>query len=186
MCSIDNCQAPVHARRLCDTHYMRWLRYGDPHFVHRIINNDGKRFWSQVDKQKECWVWTGCLYPTGYGLLRLQNRGVAAHRYSFFLHNGHWPKPFCLHSCDNRKCVNPSHLREGTHQSNMADMVARKRSPQNKGSRNPNAKLTEADIMTIKARTRDGETFVAVAKDYGVKDTCISRIHNEKSWTHVH
>lgn len=32
-----------------------------------------------------------------------------------------------LHSCDNPRCANPQHLREGTHAENKADAMARQR-----------------------------------------------------------
>lgn len=33
---------------------------------------------------------------------------------------------YALHSCDNKRCVNWWHLRPGTHEENMKDMVDRK------------------------------------------------------------
>ena len=36
-------------------------------------------------------------------------------------------KIMILHSCDNKKCINPEHLRQGTHEDNMKDVVARRR-----------------------------------------------------------
>lgn len=32
----------------------------------------------------------------------------------------------CCHSCDNRACINPLHLRWGTRQDNVDDMMARR------------------------------------------------------------
>lgn len=86
------------------------------------------RFWSYVDKSGECWLWTG-LIRHGYGSIQIDRTGhIRAHRYSWSLANGPIPDvAWVLHSCDVRNCVNPAHLRLGTSDDNVADMVARKR-----------------------------------------------------------
>ncbi len=33
ICSIDGCNKKYHAKRLCNTHYLRWLKFGNPMFV---------------------------------------------------------------------------------------------------------------------------------------------------------
>ena len=92
-----------------------------------------ERFWSKVALTADpsrCWEWQAATLKKGYGTVTVQRKSFLAHRFSWFLHHGTHPDPnlFVIHSCDNRKCVNPSHLREGTHLDNMRDMVLRNRS----------------------------------------------------------
>lgn len=93
-----------------------------------------ERFWDYVDKAPgqgsagECWIWKGILTASGYGTWNPSKGARFAHRYAFEQVAGEIPHGlFVLHSCDTRACVNPSHLRVGTHQDNMNDMLARNR-----------------------------------------------------------
>lgn len=88
--------------------------------------NDHVRFWSKVDKSGDCWVWTAYVQDSGYGWFRLQGRSVRAHRVSYELANGPIPEGlYVLHSCDNKLCVKPEHLRVGTHAENVREAVER-------------------------------------------------------------
>ena len=87
-----------------------------------------ERFWSKVDIRgpDECWLWQGARHPDGYGRVG----GQQAHRVALSLDLGRPIREgMCvLHSCDNRPCVNPMHLREGTNAENVQDRVRRNRS----------------------------------------------------------
>ena len=89
-----------------------------------------KRFWSKVKKTSYCWLWTASVDGKGYGQIGAGGRGtgnVRAHRASWYLKYGVWPSLNLLHECDNRRCVNPDHLKEGTQKQNLQDMVKRGR-----------------------------------------------------------
>ena len=95
-----------------------------------------ERFLGKVDKTSStegCWEWTAGKHERGYGYFytskEYSNRKMDyAHRVSLFLHKGERHDDLCvLHSCDNPSCVNPEHLRWGTHKDNMRDMTAKER-----------------------------------------------------------
>lgn len=75
----------------------------------------------------KCWVSDEYHHDKdGYMTLRWEGRGCKAHRLSFFLHYGYWPK-VCRHTCDNPACYNWYHLEDGTAADNNRDTVARGR-----------------------------------------------------------
>jgi hypothetical protein len=75
-----------------------------------------------------CWPWKGGMYNQRpyfeyQKQKRLAYRIVYELTYGVELDTG----TMLLHSCDNSWCCNPAHLRPGTHQENMDDMVERDR-----------------------------------------------------------
>jgi hypothetical protein len=85
------------------------------------------RWESYVEKTDNCWRWTGTLARNCYGVLRVAGKTVTAHRLALELVGVDPEGMFVLHSCDNRICVNPSHLRLGTQADNINDMMQRNR-----------------------------------------------------------
>ena len=84
-------------------------------------------FWSRVDKTADCWVWQGPCFK-GYGYLGNNSKVFLAHRFAYESMNGPIPQGmFVLHRCDNRPCVNPSHLWLGTAKDNIRDCIAKGR-----------------------------------------------------------
>lgn len=77
-----------------------------------------------------CHEYTGYIGPTGYGDIIFKTQGWKVHRLLWILLNGpipEWPKAVVIHSCDNRKCINPAHLSLGTQQENIRDCVTKGR-----------------------------------------------------------
>lgn len=151
------------------------------------------RFWPKVDKRgpDECWPWTAGTDQHGYGKLSA-GRGVRlmrkAHRISWEIANGTPGKLHVLHRCDNPNCVNPAHLRLGTHAENIAEMDARGRRGGNGlpfGEDHGNAKLSEDDVREIRRLSAGGMSQRALARRFGVSRCPIRRVVRNEGWTHV-
>lgn len=104
-----------------------------------LTEHDIARFHFGVEKMSGgCWVWGGYTDPDGYGVFYVRRdgtrRAIRAHRVSYFIVFDEWP-PLVRHTCDNRACVRPEHLKPGTQAQNMRDMVERGRSL--RGERHP-------------------------------------------------
>ena len=146
-----------------------------------------ERFWEKVHRSEGCWEWTAHRKQGGYGQFNLCNgRGlILAPRFAWEEYNGPIPEGLnVLHRCDNPPCVRPDHLFLGTIADNQADMAAKGRSP--RGEVNGRVKLTEDQVMTIRARyALTGVTQGQLADDYGVTRSNIGCIVGGKSWRHL-
>lgn len=107
-CSVSDCSAPGYAHELCNRHYLRARKYGDPSQPSLTAE---ERFWLKVDKDTVdgCWLWIGAKKPSGYGGFR----GTQAHRWIWVHLNGSIPEELEVDHffCNRRDCVNPQHLR---------------------------------------------------------------------------
>jgi hypothetical protein len=138
-CSIAGCDSPALAKKLCSKHWKRVRKGLDPSAPSRFELTDSQRFWAKAKilGPNDCWLWTGGTQsnpPHLYGSAYCNGKKMSAHRAAWVLTNGPISdQSLCLlHSCDTPLCVNPSHLRLGTHQQNMDDKVARNRTNRNK------------------------------------------------------
>lgn len=148
-----------------------------------------------------CWLWTEGCFSVGYGAIKVGGENIGAHVASFLEHGGilTLEKPFVLHSCHTRLCINPAHLRAGTPLENAQDMVQCGRIARGdrqglrchperaaRGERHANAKLTNNLVLVIRGMFRDGrKSQREIAAICGVAKCTISRIAQHQTWRHV-
>jgi hypothetical protein len=146
-----------------------------------------ERFMSHVAKGPSCWDWQASKMNSGYGQFGILGKMRQAHRVSYELHVGPIPDGMSiLHSCDNKICVNPAHLRAGTRAENLKEAYERKRRavPDLRGEKHPGAQITASDAMRMRDLRTTGMTVAAIAKRYGVKRSLVSDVVNKRTWRH--
>ena len=152
-----------------------------------LTEQDKTRFWSKVLVlgEDECWIWTGCCDVNGYGHLTLNGKTWRAHRLAYLLANGFIPEGMQInHRCNNRKCVNPRHLKTGTHQDNSNDMTRAGR--QATGETHGRTELTDAQVSEIRNLYATGDySQREIGERFGVASNTISFIIAGKTWVHA-
>jgi DNA-binding transcriptional regulator YiaG len=145
------------------------------------------RFWSKVEKKEagECWNWQCGKGWNGYGQFFIDKKNIRAHRFSYELHHNRKITPglIVMHTCDNRACVNPAHLVEGTVHENIQDKVNKNRQSRLPGERNGNSKLTEQQVLEI--REKIDKSNQELAELYNISKRNIHQIISRKRWSHI-
>ena len=132
-----------------------------------------------------CREWQGYVQRSrGYGAFNVGRRHWLAHRFAWERANGPIPKGlYVLHSCDNRVCCNPQHLSVGTHIENIRDCVAKRRHQHGEG--HSFAKLTEADVLALRAVRARGESLGPLVHALGVDYSTAWYAAAGVTWKHV-
>lgn len=148
------------------------------------------RFWEKVSKAphpKGCWEWIGSRDGCGYGRINVGGVSQKASRVAYRIAKGEIGSGLlCLHTCDNPRCVNPSHLYLGTAGDNAKDRVTRGRMPSTVGEANGRALLTETDVLSIRRDYAAGScTYQSLGIKYGVKFRTIADIVIKRTWRRV-
>lgn len=141
------------------------------------------RFESYLQPQPDgCIVWTGGKSKFGYGQFNIFPKIYRSHRVAWILAGRTIPNGYLIrHKCRTRACCNVEHLETGTHIDNVNDKFRDDTIP--RGEKLKQSKLTSEEVLEIRARAN--EPGKDLAEEFGVNKSCISKILNGKSWTHI-
>lgn len=133
-----------------------------------------------------CWIWHGSSGSGGYGLLWDGKKHRLAHRIAYELVVGPVSDDvLVLHSCHVRLCVNPEHLRPGTHLENSADCKAAGRDLHARGEKQHLAKLTAPAVLEMRRLRASGAKLRELSERFGVSQVQVSNIVRGKHWAHL-
>lgn len=114
----------------------------------------------------DCHLWMAHTGTSGHGRIGIMGKVKFAHRISYEIYVGPIPEGLSvLHNCDVPYCVNPNHLRLGTHAENMKDCAIRGR-----------ALTTPAQVRKIKNDLADGVRQCDIAREHGLSLKYVYRI----------
>ncbi len=118
-----------------------------------------------------CWLYLGYLDKYGYG----NAGGKFVHRLSYQHHKQTIlnPSQLLLHSCDQPSCINPEHLRIGTHKDNAEDRIKRGRHKLHILGKSPEY------VSIIRSSTK---TNRVLSIELSLHKSIVSRIRNNLVW----
>lgn len=128
--------------------------------LHQLINMA-----ADADLTDTCSLWPFGKCGSGYPMVFRD--GVPVRGHAVIAESFHGPKPpqkqEAAHSCGNKACINPRHIRWASWQENSADKFKHGKQPL--GLSNHAAKLTDDEVRAVRSSTGSAKV---VAKKYGI------------------
>lgn len=150
--------------------------------------NTPEVLWSKVDvrSENECWTWKGMATKSGYGRTWINDVGYYAHR---VIYNLAYPGEitlkaptnrramgFLMHTCDNRICCNPAHLRVADIKTNNEDCVKKGRKKLPIGENHHKSVFTNDEIQQVLEMRKSGQTARQIAMTMNKKRPTIDSL----------
>jgi hypothetical protein len=149
----------------------------------KLIN----RFFSKVNikGEDECWEWVGAKNKDYYGNFYYKSYIVElSHRISWRICYGKIPKDkeVIMHLCNNPSCVNPKHLKAGTHLENANQMLIERRGNKASGEDNGNSRYSYILINQIRSDFMKGLSPKQISDKYKIPYGTIDHIIHNGTW----
>lgn len=187
ICTIPDCNKPMHARGFCPAHYLRFWRHGQPEGVATSKGEPLRWLIAHVNhKGDDCLTWPFQRTDQGRGKVRIDGKDYQAH--AEMCKRAHGPRPSkrhqSAHSCGkgHEGCVNPNHLHWATPQENQRDRLIH--GTDVRGERNGMTKLTEEQVREIRA-LKGVMSQEKIAARFNVTRAAIGCIHRGKTWWYL-
>jgi hypothetical protein len=151
-------------------------------------NCDPARIFNRIQKAASgCWLYTGGISSSGYGIVSIKNRSVHVHRLAYSLKCGPIPEATCvLHRCDIRRCINPDHLFLGSLADNNRDCMDKGRTADRRGEKNTGAKFTPKRVARVRRAYGTGRfSQRTVGEMFGISQQQVSSIVRGQAWPHL-
>jgi HNH endonuclease len=130
-----------------------------------------------------CLIWTGPK-TAGYGCFYDRAGLNLVHRLAYECWVGPIPKGMCvLHICNVRDCCQPEHLKLGTRQDNMDDMVRDGRSCV--GVAHWSSKLSTKEVEQVLRLVGERRSFSSIARKFDVNEWVISGIAHGRTYKDI-
>jgi len=181
VCSVTECDGRAITRGLCNKHYQRWLKYGDPLAGATFRGSGLKWLRENLDCSDEgCLIWPFGRSSKGYGHVLFEGVVTNASRVMCIFAHGNPPteKHQAAHSCGNGHlgCVNPRHLRWATQSENQIDAIFHGTG---------RATITPDQAQRIRDLSRLGVGPTEIARRVGTTATVARFIIKRRTWTYL-
>ena len=149
-------------------------------------------FKRRVEKRgvDDCWLWKTKSIAR-YGSATANGKRVYATHIALFLDGRpQLQHDYALHTCDNKRCVNPRHLYWGSQKQNIFDAVRRGKGPPGyrralHGTELKISKLSKLKVQAIRRFRRAGCSYREIAQEFAISQTTARNIIIGKTWAHV-
>lgn len=146
--------------------------------IGNLFERINKRFYISDDG---CHIWNSYTNKEGYAIVTLNKKKIRVAKAVLERKLGRKLKENfeTCHTCNNRRCINPEHLYEGTHKKNGEDLSD---SGIIKGEKSSSAKIDNKTARLIKKKLMKKESLVAIARELDISVSIVENIKYGNSW----